>query len=75
MVGEDFSKALSPILGAFPRKVTLVRLVQLRKAPPQMMLTLLGIVMLVRLVQLEKAAPPILLTLSGMVMLVRLVHK
>ena len=32
MVGEDSLKALSPILGAFPRKVTAVRLVYSLKA-------------------------------------------
>ena len=59
MVGEDFLKALSSILGVSPRNVTVIRLVQLAKASSPILVTLSGIVMLVRLVHLEKAAFPI----------------
>ncbi len=86
MVGEDFSKISKPTLGASPRNVTLVRLVQSAKAqdpllvrfgdsvptlPIPILVTLLGIVMLVRLVHSQKAKRPMLVTPSGMVILVR----
>jgi len=48
MVGEDFSKALSSILGASPRKVTALS----RKALAPILVTPSEIVMLVRLLQL-----------------------
>ena len=67
-------KASLAILGASPRNVTAVRLVQKEMAEAPMLVRLSGIVMLVRLVQLLKAISPILVTLSGIVMLVRLVQ-
>ena len=71
MVGEEPLKVSFLIMGAFPRKVIALRLVQLEKACLPMLVTLSGIVMLVRLVQLLKASFPMLVTLSGIVMLVR----
>ena len=63
-----------PTVGAVPRKVMLVRLVQFLKALSPMLVTLLGIVMLVRLMQNSKALSPMLVTPSGIVILVRLVQ-
>jgi len=51
MVGADFSKALSPILRASPRKVTADSLVHREKTHAPMLVTPSGIVILVRLVQ------------------------
>ena len=50
MVGVAANKTLSPTLGASPRNVTAVRLVQSQKAYFPMLVTLSGIVMVVRLV-------------------------
>jgi len=55
--------------------IMLVRLVQLTKAQPPMLVTLLGIVMLLNLLQLTKAYSPIVVTLSGMIILVRLLQS
>ncbi len=73
MVGMASEKVLVPTLGASPRNVTAVRLVN-PKAPSPMLVTPLPIVILVRWVQKPKAPPPMLVTLSGIVMLVRLLH-
>jgi hypothetical protein len=51
----------------------LVKPVQLQKAFPEMLVTLVGIVKLVRPVQKVKAPLPMLATLSGIVTLVMLV--
>ena len=56
----------------FSPNVTLVKLVQLRKADDPMVVTLSGMVTLVKLVQLRKADDPMVVTLEGMVMLVKL---
>ena len=89
MVGVAIEKISKPTLGASPRNVTLVSLVQSAKAqdsllvrfgdsvptlPIPILVTLLGIVILVRLVQFLKAPSPILVTPSGIVILVRLVQ-
>jgi hypothetical protein len=55
MVGVELLKTSRPALGASPRNVTAVRLVQFKKARPPMLVTLSGIVMLVRLLQSRKA--------------------
>jgi len=47
--------------------VTLVRLVQFRKAEKLIVVTLLGMVTLVRLVQPSKAHSPMLVTLLGII--------
>jgi hypothetical protein len=57
-----------------PSNVTLARLVQRKKAPFSILVTLFGMVTLVRLVQREKAPLSMLVTLFGMVTLVRLVQ-
>jgi hypothetical protein len=62
MVGEDFSKALSSILGASSRKVTAVRLSHFPKASAPMLVTLLPILTLVRRVHSWKAKVQMLVT-------------
>ena len=69
MVGVAFWKTSSCISGAFPRNVTVVRLLQLKKAPPQILVTPSGIVISIRLVHLAKVDIPMLVTFSPMVML------
>jgi len=66
--------ASKPLDGIEPEKVTLVRLVQPKKAASPMLVTPLGIVMLVRLVQLSKVEYPMLVMLFGIFTLVRLVQ-
>ena len=55
------------IVGATPSNIILARLLHCPKAPPSMLVTLLGIVTLLRLLHSQKALDPMLVTLLGII--------